>query len=291
MISPTIFLSTALSGSEKRRELKTVLERAGLTVIPSDNDLQHAGPAQLANLLYNADCSVHIIDNAENKVPDDEQVRSALQQFQQAVSVNRDRPEFKIIVWQEGKMNIETLSSRQIGLINEIRNNISNNMIFTDVNSAIRLVDDIRSFLDEKKQVLFDVHQTQVFFIANQLDEGEANEIIDMLTDVVEVEKLCIVQDSPMDYSEFCKQQMEVSKMAVIYFKYSTDWAIPFMQEIWKRVGGASAHTPMLLIGDETPDTNRAVKFSAPRVSYMLVAGELIPLEIKVMYDKAAGIN
>jgi hypothetical protein len=89
-----------------------------------------------------------------------------------------------------------------------------------------------------------------------------------------------------VDYSERTSQQMLKSKLAVVYFKESADWAIPFAQQIWKKIGGASASTPILVIGDEDPDTNREKKFSAPRVVSMIVSGELIPLEIKVQYDK-----
>ena len=72
-----------------------------------------------------------------------------------------------------------------------------------------------------------------------------------------------------------------------MYFKETSDWALPFAQQIWKKVGGASSHTPILLIGDEDPETNMNKKFKAPKVISLIVSGELIPLEIKVNYDKA----
>ena len=75
--------------------------------------------------------------------------------------------------------------------------------------------------------------------------------------------------------------------MAVVYFKESADWALPFAQQIWKKLGGAAAKTPILLIGDEDPDTNMNKKFKAPKVISLVMAGILIPLEIKVTYDKA----
>ncbi len=285
-----MYLSSAISGTEKRQELTSVLERAGLIVLPADDESELNSPDMLFAALQKADCSVHMISKKAT-IETDHNVALAREQFHQALKINSQRPDFKIIVWQEGKLNFETLSPKEIDLINEIRNNISNNMVFTDVNSAIQLVDDIRSFVEEKKQVLFDINKAEVFFISNQLDENEANEIIDMLTDVVSVEKLHIVQDSSVDYSELCRQQMELSKIGVIYFKYSSDWALPFTQEIWKRIGGASSNTPLLLIGDENPEENRTISFKAPKVISLVVAGELIPLEIKVMYDKLVGNN
>jgi hypothetical protein len=159
-------------------------------------------------------------------------------------------------------------------------------MVFSNAASAIQLTDDIRSLMEFKEQVTFDLNSTDIFLISNQLDENEANEIIDMLSDIVPVEKLNIIQDSDVDYSELCKQQISKSKLAVIYFKESADWALPFAQQVWKKIGGATTHTPILLIGDEDPDTNSNKKFNAPKVISMIVAGELIPLEIKVNYDK-----
>ena len=51
-------------------------------------------------------------------------------------------------------------------------------------------------------------------------------------------------------------------------------------------MGGASSHTPILLIGDDEPDENMNKKFTAPKIISLIVAGDLIPLEIKVQYDK-----
>ncbi|MCE9539401.1 MAG: hypothetical protein K8R85_09305, partial [Bacteroidetes bacterium] len=94
------------------------------------------------------------------------------------------------------------------------------------------------------------------------------------------------IQDSDTDYSDLCKQQISKSKLAVIYFKESADWALPFAQQVWKKIGGATSHTPILLIGDIDPHTNTNKKFNAPKVISLIVAGELIPLEIKIQYDK-----
>jgi hypothetical protein len=44
------------------------------------------------------------------------------------------------------------------------------------------------------------------------------------------------------------------------------------------------------VIGDEDPDTNKTKGFKAPRVISMVMAGELIPLEIKVQYDKTVEV-
>jgi hypothetical protein len=137
----------------------------------------------------------------------------------------------------------------------------------------------------EEKEV-FKLNATDIFFICNQLDEKEANEISDLLSDIIPVERLSIIQDSEIDYSELCQQQIGKSKLAVVYFKESGDWAIPFVQQVWKKIGGASSHIPILLIGDEEPDSNSTKIFKAPKVLSLVVAGELIPLEIKIEFDR-----
>ena len=159
-------------------------------------------------------------------------------------------------------------------------------MVFSNAISAIQLADDLRSLMEKKVHVSLNLNATDIFLISNQLDENEANEIIDLLSDIVPIEKLNIIQDSDIDYSELCKQQISKSKLAVIYFKESADWALPFAQQVWKKIGGATTHTPILLIGDEDPESNMNKKFNAPKMISLIVAGELIPLEIKVQYDK-----
>jgi hypothetical protein len=159
-------------------------------------------------------------------------------------------------------------------------------MNFSNTASTIQLVDDLRISVKVEQKQLFDIKDTDVFLVYNQLDDNDANEVAEMLSDIIPIEKLNIIQDSEMDYSEFCAQQIGKSKLAVVYFKESSDWALPFTQQIWKKIGGASSHTPILLIGDEDPETNTNKKFKAPKVVSLIVAGELIPLEIKVQYDK-----
>jgi hypothetical protein len=93
------------------------------------------------------------------------------------------------------------------------------------------------------------------------------------------------VQDNDTDYEEYASQQMNVSKVSVIYYKNGADWAIPFTQQIWKKVGGASSKSPILLFGDAENENNIEKKFDAPRVISMVMPMGLIPLEIKVQFD------
>ena len=278
----TVFLSLCSEVQMPlRMELSSVLQRAGMTVIPA----AIANDSDIANYLNTANCSIHILFPQYEPLTS-EGISFAKHQLNEAKNQTLINPDFKIIVWLPPSTDIINIDQLQLNLINEIRNSISKNMIFSNAGSAIQLVDDIRSLMESKEEIMFDVKTTDIFLVSNQLDESEANEIIDMLSDIVPVEKLNIIQDSDTDYSELCKQQISKSKLAVIYFKETADWALPFAQQVWKKIGGATSHTPILLIGDEDPDTNLNKKYKAPKVISLIIAGELIPLEIKVQYDK-----
>ena len=106
-----------------------------------------------------------------------------------------------------------------------------------------------------------------------------------MLVDVANVQKLSIVLNSPTDYSELISQQILRSQLTVIYFKRTSGWAIPFIQQVWKKIGGASAHHTLWLIGDASVSANIKINLSIPNVEIRIESEELIPLEIKVLLD------
>lgn len=282
----TVFLSLCSEGqSALRNELSSVLQRAGMTVVTDQKDFTQGSLPSISEQLSSSNCSIHILF-PEYQPLSDTGVSVSKFQFQEAKKYLLLNPDFKIFVWQPPSTDLLNIESLQLDFINEVKNNISKSMVYSNVVSAIQLADDIRSLMEKKELISFDLNSTDIFLISNQLDEIEANEILDMLSDIVPVEKLNIIQDSDADYSELCKQQISKSKLAVIYFKESADWALPFAQQVWKKIGGATSHTPILLIGDVDPQTNTNKKFNAPKVISLIVAGELIPLEIKIQYDK-----
>jgi hypothetical protein len=267
-----------------RNQLSSVLQMAGMKVIPETSDFGEDFDSLMPNQMASSNCCVIII------FPQFEPYlnpTTSLAQFQyyQAKQQLLLNPDFKLVVWLPPSTSLINTDTLQVNFIKEIKNSISKNMIFSNAMSAIQLTDDIRSLLERKQEVTFDVNSTDIFMISNQLDETEAKEIVDMLSDIVPIENLNIIQDSDVDYSELCKQQISKSKLAVIFFKETSDWALPFAQQVWKKIGGAASHTPILLIGDEDPDTNKDKKFKAPKVISLILAGELIPLEIKVQYE------
>ena len=283
----TVFLAQcSQEQSVLRNELSSVLQRAGMQVMPTEEYFKEENSlSAFDSQLITTKCSVHIIFPQYAPLTGSGASIAKIQ-FQAAKNYLAQNPDFKIFVWLPPSTDILNIESAQLTFINEVKNNISKNMVFSNASSPIQLVDDIRSLMETKEIVEFDLNSTDIFLMSNQLDEGDANEIIDMLSDIVPVEKLNIIQDSDTDYSELCKQQIPKSKLAVIYFKESGDWALPFAQQVWKKIGGATSHTPILLIGDTDPQTNMGKKFAAPKVISLIIEGTLIPLEIKVQYDK-----
>ena len=280
----SVYLATSLDESKSyRTNLLSIMQSAGMNVL----DCQNSSPSEISNTIQQADCSLHILSRDFGQtLSDDSNTSFSKFQLAEARKKLNKNPDFKIFIWYPLEVVAASKDEKQEQFINEIRNSIERNMIFTNTSSPIQLVDDVRNMMVKEERTKFDIKDADVFLIFNQLDETQAAEVIDMVGDIVNVEKLNIIQDSDMDYSEYCSQQIGKSKLAVIYFKDTSDWALPFAQQVWKKVGGASSHTPILLIGDENPDSNMNKKLKAPKIISLIIAGELIPLEIKVQYDK-----
>ena len=258
-------------------------------VVPEQGTVYHPETYRttVAESLSKASCTLHILgEDYSPLLPDAPGTSLVRYQFFEAKKALAEKPGFKVFVWNPVLKEGLAIDEMQNAFLKEVRNNIVKNMVFSNVSSPIQLVEDMRSITEIEEQAVFKLNATDIFFICNQLDEKEASEIADLLSDIIPVERLSIVQDSEVDYSALCQQQIGKSKLAVVYFKESADWAIPFVQQVWKKIGGASSHVPILLIGDEEPDSNTTKIFKAPKVLSLVVAGELIPLEIKIEFDR-----
>jgi hypothetical protein len=286
-----LFNDNQTQRAEALKEVHSILISASFDLFINEHVNESTGFLETLNKgLENSKGAVMILsEEYGNKLnfENGEELSFAEFQFNQVIKRCAINPNFKLFVWYPPHLAKNLPDEQQINFINKIRNSLGKNMVFTNVSSPIEFVDDIRSSFEEQETKAYDLKETEVFLISNQLDESEAEEVADMLRDIVSTENVSIVQDSDIDYSEMCAQQIKKSKLAVVYFKTSSDWAVPFAQEIWKKVGGADTKTPILLIGDSDPDYNKDVKLRAPKVVCMIVDGILIPLEIKVQYDKA----
>ena len=131
----------------------------------------------------------------------------------------------------------------------------------------MQLVEDLRSVLLQAAPPTASVEkETDIFFVYNQLDSEEADKITDRLSEDIPLELLTIEPDSEDLYKEITVRAIPKSKLAVVYFKHSADWALPFVKQVWRLVGGAGSTTPILFVGEDEPSHNRMRAFKAPKV-------------------------
>jgi len=189
-------------------------------------------------------------------------------------------------VWFSPENGRADMKPAQAAFINHIRNNITRNMVFSNSVGPMQIVEDMRSMTVQKEAIQLDTKDTDIFFIFNQQDEQDAQIITDLISNVYPIETMNIMPDGEDEYRELSKQQIPKSRLAVIYFKYAADWALPFAKQIWKQVGGASSPTPIMLIGEDDPRTNIARTFKAPKVVSSIVSKQEVPEEVKRVYVK-----
>jgi hypothetical protein len=270
-----IFLSNVKD--EKLREslrLPITLNRAGFV-------FEDSQPA--TEQIADSSCAVQIIGKSYQRTGNNSSLSE--EHFNEIKKRVEKDENYKGFIWLPGNIDYSDADKEQLDFINRLQFQLSNNMVLSRAPSAVQFVEDVRIILEQLPTKTYETHPTDVFLICNQVDEKEAMVVQKMLSDIIQMVKLTIVQDSDLDYEEFAAQQMSVSKLSVVYFNKGADWAIPFSQQIWKKIGGASATVTMLLIGDSNNPANAGKKFTAPRVTSALTPNDLIPLEIKVQFD------
>ncbi len=285
---PNIYLAWC-SGDlkESREEMAIILQKAGFNVLPSvdcpaDDE---AFTLKTAEEMQKCVCSLHMISGEfGRRFESDDEISFPQFQFLEAKKrVDTNGSDFNVFVWLTPETS-KTIKPAQQNFIKYIRNNISRNMMFSNSQGAMQLVDDIRVVVMKQDAKVYDSKDTEIFFIFNQQDEQEARQIVDQISLELPVETMNILPEGEESYREISSQQIPKSKLAVVYFKYAADWALPFIKQIWKQVGGASSVTPMFLVGEDDPRTNLARNFKAPRVISSIVPKETIPAEVKKVY-------
>jgi hypothetical protein len=286
---PNIYLAwTSSDLKENREEMAIILNKAGFNVLPSidcpadDETFKRKSEEEMQKCI----CSLHMLSGEfGRRFEYDEETSFPQYQFMQAKKmVDTPGSEFNVFVWQD-PANAVNIKPAQQNFIKYIRNNITRNMMFSNSQGPMQLVDDIRVAMMKQDAKVYDSKDTEIFFIFNQQDEQDAQLIVDALSLEYPVETMNILPDGEDSYREMSSQQIPKSKLAVVYFKYAADWALPFIKQIWKQVGGASSPTPMFLVGEDEPHTNLARNFKAPRVISTIVPKENIPAEVKKVYS------
>jgi class 3 adenylate cyclase len=287
---PKIYLAwTSGDLKESREEMAIILQKAGFNVLPSvdcpadDETFKEKVSEEMQKCV----CSLHMLSGEfGRRFERDDETSFPQYQFMEAKQkIDAGGSVFNVFVWLVPESSGIIKTSQQ-NFIKYIRNNITRNMMFSNSHGPMQLVDDMRVVMMKEDAKVYDSKDTDIYFIFNQQDEQEAQTIVDELSMELPVETLNILPDGEESYREMSSQQIPKSKLAVVYFKYAADWALPFIKQIWKQVGGASSPTPMFLVGENVPQTNLARSFRAPRVISSIVPKETIPDEVKKVYKE-----
>lgn len=287
---PNIYLAwTSNDLKESREEMAIILQKAGFNVLPAvdcpadDETFKQKTAEEIKKCV----CSLHMLSGEfGRRFESDDEVSFPQHQFMEAKNrIGATGSDFNVFVWLSPNSESSVKLSQQ-NFIKYIRNNITRNMMFSNSQGPMQLVDDMRVVMMKQDAKVYDSKDTDIYFIFNQQDEQEAKVIVDELSQEFPVETLNILPEGEDSYREMSSQQIPKSKLAVVYFKYAADWALPFIKQIWKQVGGASSPTPMFLVGESDPQSNLARNFRAPRVTSSIVPKETIPMEVKKEYSK-----
>ncbi len=292
-----VFLSeTSGDAIELQKKLKRILSKAGLEVLfikKEDFDNEESAIKKIKEYIEISDCSIHLLGNEYGEIFDKKN-KLSISEYQYTEAQNKNRKllsGFKMFVWQPFSINTNEKEEAQEVFLDSIMQNILRNMIFSNHDSPVMFVEDIRSIIQLEQKTESSAQSTDMFFIYNELDEDSAQSITELLSDIADVESLSISQNANADFSSMVAQQFDKSILTVVFFKTRADWALPFVQQVWKKVGGASAKSNILLIGDANQESNHDKMFKAPKVQSLIIAEELIPLEIKVQFDKINSQN
>jgi len=287
---PNIYLAwTSGDLKENREEMAIILQKAGFNVLPSvdcpadDETFKEKAAEEIQKCV----CSLHMLSGEfGRRFESNEEISFPQHQFMEAKKkIDPVGSDFNVFVWLSPDSS-RSVKPAQQDFIKYIRNNITRNMMFSNSHGPMQLVDDMRVVIMKHDAKVYDSKDTDIYFIFNQQDEHEAMIIVDELSLEFPVETLNILPEGEESYREMSTQQIPKSKLAVVYFKYAADWALPFIKQIWKQVGGASSPTPMFLVGEDNPQSNLARNFKAPRVTSSIVPKETIPTEVKKVYSK-----
>ena len=256
-------VSTDMSAT--RKWLSRVLHNAGIEV----SDKMRA-----------ADCSIHIL-GGEDIYSDggDGYDSPAGVQFREAKELCGS--DFKVFVW-----NPSGFIGDNHSYINSIRRDIVENTVYSDRQSPIVFVEDVRNIMNVKQLENRQNEPTDIFFLYNELDNDTALEICNMLKDFQSVQRLGVSLSSGIDYNSFVLSQLAESKIGVVYYNYAGDWAVSFARQIWKDSGGSSAQTPLLVVGNNSHAKIEDLSVLRNIIECSVNDKRRIPLDIKVFLDK-----
>lgn len=198
--APNLYLAwTSNDLKEKREEMALILQKAGFNILPSTDCPANEDnfKSKVDDELAKCSCSLHLMSGEfGRRFEEEDEVSFPQYQFEKAKSLSQNsEKDFNTFIWYNQESD-KPIKPAQQELIKKIRNNISENMMFTNSFSPMALVDDIRTITIKSVDELLDTTDTDIFFIFNQQDEVEAMEITDRISLEYPVELMNIMPDS-----------------------------------------------------------------------------------------------
>ena len=273
---------------DQRDQLAVMLQKAGMHVVNDGPrpDSQKALRQQVKDELPKANISIHVLGGKYGeRLDNQEDISLARYQYIRATKHAKEDANFKRFVWNFPIDNMIT-EGQQNDFKTEVNNTIAEDIMVTNVASGAQFIDDVKDFLDQAPEVRVLEKEYDIGFISSVVDSGECYEIIEQLGKGKQVQTLTVVPEDDTNFREKAEEVILRSRMAVVYFKDASDWAISFIKQIWKRVGGVSSGVPFVLIGEDEPRRNRFIKFKAPQIAVAVVKKEEVLGKLQELYTK-----
>lgn len=287
---PTIFLAwTSKELVARREELALVCAKAGLRVVPnSDCPLdEDEYRARTREALAEADYAIHLLGNEfGRRFEDEEDCSFPMYAYREARAVAGSRPAFRQVVWVCPDEALPVKPAQQ-AFVETIRNELNRQCTLTNATSAMQVVEDVRAAMVQATPPPAAAEkENDIFFVYNEQDSEEANAITDQLSEEFPLEILTIEPDSEDAYKDLALLAIPKSRLAVVYFKHSADWALPFVKQVWRLAGGAGSPTPILFVGEDDPVHNKMRGFKAPKVISSIRSHREVSEEVRRVLQK-----
>ena len=266
-----------LEMTEQKQKLCKVLSRARIKTVTAP---KNATEDNVETLMRSCNCSVHILGK-EDYYTTEGNAYSSNVGIQYRIAKKLRNKDFKVFLWNPlGQID----SFNQY--INNIRRDIVDNTLYSATLSPIYFVEELRNMVSQESKIQGKTENKDIFFIFNYLDIETANSVTGMVEDVLSIKKLAVTMNTETDYSDYIKKQLPSCKVCIIYYDFATDWAISFTRQVWKDNGGQSGKTPIMLIGNSAHADENYLQIFKNVIETAICEVSLIPLEIKVFFDK-----
>lgn len=287
-----VFLAwTTADVADRRETLSVMLQKAGMEVFPLEEQpaTEEAFRKQAEACIAQADCSIHLLGGDYAPVLSaDPSTSYAKWQYEQArAKSQKTQGGFKRFVWNLPLDGL-ILQGEQQDFVVQVQNSLTSEVLFTSVSNPAQFIDDMRAFLERDVTVKQVPKDFDLAFISNVQDAADCYQVIEALEKQLKVTTLTVVPENDVDYRALAADQVRRSKLTVVYFKDASDWAVSFVKQLWKHVGGASSSTPFLLIGEDEPRRNRFLRFRAPMTLLEVVPKSMVQKTVQEVFAKLA---